>query len=118
VLVTIEYGDEQERVVDDLVVVAIGFEARWFESFLGREASARLVDALADDELERRIDVDLGVEGLRPRLHLPMLAGLAQGPGFPNLSCLGLLSDRVLRSYVDGLTPRTPDQLGERRQLV
>ena len=118
VLVTIEYGDERERVVYDLVVVAIGFEARWFESFLGREASARLVDTLADDELERRIDIDLGVEGLRPRLHLPMLAGLAQGPGFPNLSCLGLLSDRVLRSYVDGLTPRTPDQLGERRQLV
>ena len=112
VLVTIEYGDEQERVVYDLVVVAIGFEARWFESLLGREARARLVDALAGDELERRIDIDLGVEGLRPRLHLPMLAGLAQGPGFPNLSCLGLLSDRVLRSYVAGLTPPTPDRLG------
>ncbi|MDT7737794.1 MAG: mycobactin lysine-N-oxygenase, partial [Mycobacterium sp.] len=26
----------------------------------------------------------------------PNLAGLNQGPGFPNLSCLGLLSDRVL----------------------
>jgi hypothetical protein len=26
--------------------------------------------------------------------------GLAQGPGFPNLSCLGLLSDRILRRYV------------------
>jgi mycobactin lysine-N-oxygenase len=29
-----------------------------------------------------------------------VVAGLAQGPGFPNLSCLGLLSDRVLRRYV------------------
>jgi mycobactin lysine-N-oxygenase len=29
-------------------------------------------------------------------LFLPNLAGLNQGPGFPNLSCLGLLSDRVL----------------------
>jgi mycobactin lysine-N-oxygenase len=28
------------------------------------------------------------------------VAGLAQGPGFPNLSCLGLLSDRILRRYV------------------
>jgi mycobactin lysine-N-oxygenase len=28
------------------------------------------------------------------------MAGLAQGPGFPNLSCLGLLSDRILRRYV------------------
>jgi mycobactin lysine-N-oxygenase len=39
------------------------------------------------------------VAGLSPPLHLPVLAGLTQGPGFPNLSCLGLLSDRVLRRY-------------------
>jgi mycobactin lysine-N-oxygenase len=103
VVVTIEYGDERERVAYDLVVVAIGFDAHWFESILGPEARARLGDAVAGDELERRIGVDLAVEGLRPPLHLPMLAGLAQGPGFPNLSCLGLMSDRVLRSYVDGV---------------
>jgi mycobactin lysine-N-oxygenase len=35
---------------------------------------------------------------------LPNLAGLNQGPGFPNLSCLGLLSDRVLGAE---LGPRT-----------
>jgi mycobactin lysine-N-oxygenase len=40
------------------------------------------------------------VSGLVPPLHLPVMAGLAQGPGFPNLSCLGLLSDRILRRYV------------------
>jgi mycobactin lysine-N-oxygenase len=49
--------------------------------------------------------VDLSVAGLTPPLHLPVLAGLAQGPGFPNLSCLGLLSDRILRRYV---TPGQP----------
>ena len=38
--------------------------------------------------------------GLAPPLHLPVMAGLAQGPGFPNLSCLGLLSDRILRRYL------------------
>ena len=38
--------------------------------------------------------------GPPPPLHLPVMAGLAQGPGFPNLSCLGLLSDRILRRYV------------------
>ena len=48
------------------------------------------------------IDVDLSVAGLAPPLHLPVMAGLAQGPGFPNLSCLGLLSDRILRRYVAG----------------
>jgi len=31
VVVTIEYGDERERVAYDLVVVAVGFHARWFE---------------------------------------------------------------------------------------
>ena len=45
-----------------------------------------------------------------------MVAGLAQGPGFPNLSCLGLLSDRILRRYV---APRDPAHLTrERRERV
>jgi hypothetical protein len=84
----------------DLVVVAIGFQSRWFERLLGEQARGRLGAALAGAQLERRIDVDLSVTGLRPPLHLPVVAGLAQGPGFPNLSCLGLLSDRILRRYV------------------
>jgi mycobactin lysine-N-oxygenase len=105
VVVTIEYGREREQVAYDLVVVAIGFEARWFEGLLGNQARARLAGAVAGDELERRIDVDLSVAGLSPPLHLPMVAGLAQGPGFPNLSCLGLLSDRILRRYVPAQEP-------------
>jgi mycobactin lysine-N-oxygenase len=100
VVVTVEYGHEREHVAYDLVVVAIGFRARWFEGLLGERTRHRLADALAGDELERRIEVDLSVAGLRPPLHLPVVAGLAQGPGFPNLSCLGLLSDRILRRYV------------------
>jgi mycobactin lysine-N-oxygenase len=44
------------------------------------------------------------------------VAGLAQGPGFPNLSCLGLLSDRILRRYV---APQDPAHLTwERRERV
>ena len=100
VVVTIEYGHERERVAYDLVVVAIGFQARWFEGLLGAQARARLREALAGAELDRRIEADLSVAGLDPPLHLPVAAGLAQGPGFPNLSCLGLLSDRVLRRFV------------------
>jgi mycobactin lysine-N-oxygenase len=107
VVVTIEYGNERERVAYDLVVVAIGFEARWFFDLLDQQARSRLRDVLGAADLERSIDVDLSVEGLSPPLHLPLLAGLAQGPGFPNLSCLGLLSDRVLRHYV-GLPDPTP----------
>jgi mycobactin lysine-N-oxygenase len=100
VVVTIEYGSERERIAYDLVVVAIGFEARWFEELLGTEARRRLHTGPAGVALDRRIEPDLSVAGLSPPLHLPVVAGLAQGPGFPNLSCLGLLSDRILRRYV------------------
>jgi mycobactin lysine-N-oxygenase len=117
VVVTIEYGDEVERVAYDLVVVAIGFESHWFEGLLDSDASSRLEGALAGDALEQRIDVDLSIAGLSPPLHVPALAGLAQGPGFPNLSCLGLLSDRILRRYVS-LDAPTPQEASERRELV
>jgi mycobactin lysine-N-oxygenase len=100
VVVTIEYVAERERVAYDLVVVAIGFQARWFEGLLGSQARRLLGAALGGDQLERRIELDLSVAGLSPPLHLPQVAGLAQGPGFPNLTCLGLLSDRILRRYV------------------
>jgi len=99
VIVTIAYGQERERVAYDAVVVAIGFDGRGFEALLGENAGARYRDALGGGELERVIDADLSVAGLAPPLHLPVVAGLAQGPGFPNLSCLGLLSDRILRRY-------------------
>jgi mycobactin lysine-N-oxygenase len=110
VVVTIEYGHERERVAYDMVVVAVGFRGRWFETLLGDEARRRLGQAEAGTGLERRIDVDLSVTGLSPPLHLPVLAGLAQGPGFPNLSCLGLLSDRILRRYVPSGPPDRSDQ--------
>jgi len=116
VVVTIEYEDQRERVAYDLVVVAIGFDARWFEALLGHDARRRLENAVSD-ELERRIDVDLSIAGLSPPLHLPVLAGLAQGPGFPNLSCLGLLSDRILRRYVPVEEPAQRIE-SERRELV
>jgi mycobactin lysine-N-oxygenase len=117
VIVTIEYDDEEERVAYDLVVVAIGFEARWFETLLGAEARRRLDNVLAGAMLERRIDVDLSIAGMYPPLHVPLLAGLSQGPGFPNLSCLGLLSDRILRRYVP-LAEQLPSLVSERSDRV
>jgi mycobactin lysine-N-oxygenase len=50
--------------------------------------------------LERSIGTDLSVTGFAPHLHLPMLAGIAQGPGFPNLNRPGLLADRILTPYI------------------
>ncbi len=54
------------------------------------------------------------LSGLTPPLHLPVVAGLAQGPGFPNLSCLGLLSDRILRRYVTLDPARDLQEVSER----
>jgi mycobactin lysine-N-oxygenase len=116
VVVTIDDGAMPERFAYDLVVVAIGFDARWFEGLLGGEARCRLESQLAGAQPERRIESDLSVAGLTPPLHLPLLAGFAQGPGFPNLSCLGLLSDRILRRYV-ALHERTRNSWA-RRELV
>ena len=49
--------------------------------------------------IERAIVEDLSLNDFTPRLHLPMMAGIAQGPGFPNLICLELLADRILVAY-------------------
>jgi hypothetical protein len=82
VIVTIACGDERERVAYDAVVVAIGFDGRWFEALLGEDAGARYRDALGGGDLERVIDVDLSVAGLAPPLHLPVIAGWRGGRGF------------------------------------
>lgn len=39
----------------------------------------------------------LELEGVHPRMHIPGLGGLRQGPGFANLGSLGLVANRVLQ---------------------
>jgi len=104
--VHIEYNGRRQALRYDYVVVATGFDPVWFEPLLTDRARAELANALGacdqavnGDIVTPAIERDLAVRGLHPRLHLPMLAGLQQGPGFPNLSCLGLLSDRILHPY-------------------
>jgi mycobactin lysine-N-oxygenase len=43
---------------------------------------------------------NLELRGMEPRLQIPGLAGLSQGPGFANLGALGLLANRVLQPLV------------------
>jgi len=54
---------------------------------------------------EVRIGRGLELVGMRPRLHIPGLGGLSQGPGFANLGALGLLSNRVLQSLLAEKSP-------------
>ena len=103
VFVDTEYDGRIERDTYDYLIVAIGFNPLWFTALLDKPAHDYL--SAATNGLERRaiehvVGEDLSIQNVTPRLHLPMVAGVAQGPGFPNLSCLGLLSDRVLSTYV------------------
>jgi mycobactin lysine-N-oxygenase len=103
VVVKVRYGDEVELAAYDYVIVAIGFDPLSFGGLFDEHARQGMQAAVGrwdKQSVERAIGPDLGIHGFRPRLHLPMLAGVAQGPGFPNLSCLGLGSDRILASYV------------------
>jgi mycobactin lysine-N-oxygenase len=77
------------------------------------------------DEIERRvgdlwegrrgIEVPIGrhceLRGMDPRLQIPGLAGLSQGPGFANLGALGLLANRVLQPSLTGLSERASENL-------
>jgi hypothetical protein len=78
-----------------------------------------LLPAAVRDELGRRVgglwerppaaEIPIGrnleLEGMCPRLHIPGLAGLSQGPGFANLGSLGILANRVLEPLVCGAGP-------------
>ena len=102
VCVESEYDGEVNSDEYDYVVVARGFDALWFRHLLDADTHARMAGVTHSFDrrtIERAIAEDLSLDGFTPRLHLPMLAGIAQGPGFPNLSCLGLLADRILASY-------------------
>ncbi len=57
-----------------------------------------------DPQSELRFDRSLALDGIEPRLHIPGLAGLSQGPGFANLGSLGLLANRVLAPLLPALT--------------
>ena len=48
-----------------------------------------------------------------PRLHIPGLGGLSQGPGFANLGSLGLLANRVLQPLMAELGNHTSTPQGQ-----
>ncbi len=103
------YGERSEKSVCDYLILAMcGDNLASLRELLSRDAEREILQQSKLPALEARyvrtsIDWNLALSGLQPRLHLPGLAGLRQGPGFSNLSCLGLLSDRILETYVDAV---------------
>ena len=87
----------------------------WFASLLRQDTRDLIELALGAPMtagvLQEAVGHDLAVTGLAPKLFLPNLSGLMQGPGFPSLSCLGLLSDRVLAArYAPRSSARRTDE--------
>ena len=105
----------------DLVIDGQGADPLWFAPLLGQDArdllELGLGGALTGELLAESIGYDLAVNGLNPKLFLPGLAGLNQGPGFPNLSCLGLLSDRVLGADPAATGARTNRRNNEHQSI-
>lgn len=98
----------------DLVIDGSGADALWFAPLFSQDAldllELGLGGPLTGDALQEHIGHDLALTDVYPKLFLPGLAGLTQGPGFPNLSCLGLLSDRVLGANLDHPSMRRLDE--------
>jgi mycobactin lysine-N-oxygenase len=105
----------------DLVIDGSGADPLWFTSLFSQDAldllELGLGGPLTADRLQEAIGYDLAVTDVAPKLFLPNLAGLTQGPGFPNLSCLGLLSDRVLGSRTSPSKPSTVRRSDEHQPI-
>lgn len=104
-----------EEIVEykyDVVVVAIGYEDTVPFTYMPNRVRRLLTSPRPQKiyKLRKLVDEHLRIphplkkitgEPEYVNLHFPMLAGLSQGPGFPNLSCLGVLSDRILGAYLE-----------------
>lgn len=107
VQVTIQRAKRTEQLIYDKVIVAIGFDALSPLKLIP-EQFCFLTEL---ENIHYHIDYHLRIpwhrlsspdQATSVNIHMPMLAGPAQGPGFPNLSCLGLMADRVLSTYCAG----------------
>jgi mycobactin lysine-N-oxygenase len=95
----------------DFVINCTGFD-------LLRQLRGLFPDAVRDQVEEQcgplwdgppKAEVPIGraleLKDVHPRLHIPGLGGLSQGPGFANLGSLGLLANRVLQPLLNELNP-------------
>jgi mycobactin lysine-N-oxygenase len=113
--VTMNRGQPPVPVTEpyDEVILAMGFDP--FHSLQLLPDDVRPPCGTKDErrELELSVDENLRISFAKaqkpptpePNVHMPMIAGLAQGPGYPNLSCLGHLADAILLKYIP---PRRP----------
>lgn len=94
--INLSRNGKKHKIEYDYVIEATGFDPFSFTKLFSDKT------ILGNPKLiPERIEEDLSIGGLTPKLHIPGLSAMAQGPGFPNLSCLGLLAERILIPYID-----------------
>lgn len=93
---------EEKEIEADCIIDATGGRPDWFLSLLSDQikddsglSSEMIVDPVRCDSL---LGEDLAINQMEAKLFLPNLAAIGHGPGFPNLTSLGLLADRILES--------------------
>lgn len=102
----VDYNSAHKTRIYDAVIFAMGFDPVKFITLKTTEQTRQeivrktQIKVWNTDNIEQSIDTDLSLRNLFPKLHLPMLAAVQQGPGFPGLCCLGRLSDQILSSWV------------------
>jgi mycobactin lysine-N-oxygenase len=95
--------EEEESVRHDYVVNCTGFDLLEQLRSLFPPAVRAEIESRVGGVWERPsgaeipIGRNLELTGMRPRLYIPGLGALSQGPGFANLGSLGLLANRVLK---------------------
>lgn len=110
VVVTFERGDPPKlfKYSYKRAIIALGFDPFSALEMIPAQLRPKCGTAPERLEVQRKVDKHLrlpfdsvpSLAGQEYNIHVPMLAALAQGPGFPNLRCLGLLSDRILARYI------------------
>ncbi|MFE3003219.1 SidA/IucD/PvdA family monooxygenase [Nocardia sp. NPDC059246] len=84
----------------DYVIDARGGDPLWFGPLLSdslvADLAASVGGAFSESAVEASIGYDLAITGFSSKVFVPNLSALRQGPGFPNLSSLGRLADRVM----------------------
>lgn len=102
-----DYGENSKLEQYDYVILATGLDQlklmRKLSSFkMQREICEHFgISTLNQKELEPFIGPDMALEMNGPKIHLPMISRLRQGPGFANLSSLGRLSDHILFGHIN-----------------
>lgn len=112
---TLEHGKRQVTKVRkyDRVIVALGFDPWLMLNFLPPQFRPQNSDPDYLKEFYKKIELGVDrnlclnfdyvpeMKGVNFNVHVPAVAALAQGPGFPSLCCLGHLSDRILSRYIE-----------------